>query len=64
MIRIRIRNKQSDPDPNQIKRQDPYKSEKLDPDPFQKGLDPQDWFATFQKYYSLVGIYHKFIIEN
>jgi hypothetical protein len=45
MARIRIRIKQSDPDPYQIEMQDPdpvrNKSEKQDPDPDQKGLDPQ-----------------------
>ncbi len=54
-VRIRIRIKQSDPDPYQIEKQDPdpyqsekqdpdpYQSEKQDPDPYQKGLDPQHW---------------------
>jgi hypothetical protein len=47
-VRIRIRIKQSDPDPYQIEKQDtdkdPYQSEKQGPDPDQKGLDLQHWF--------------------
>jgi hypothetical protein len=48
-VRIRIRIKQSDPDPYQIEKQDPdlylYRSEKQDQDPYQKGLDPQNWLC-------------------
>jgi hypothetical protein len=39
MARIRIRIKQSDPNPYQIEKPHPdrYQSEKQDPDPYQKG---------------------------
>jgi hypothetical protein len=45
MARIRIRIKQSDPNPYQFEKQDPDpdQCEKQDPDPYQKGPDPQHW---------------------
>jgi hypothetical protein len=47
-VRIWIRIKQSDPDPDQIEKKDPdwYQSEKQDPDPYQKGLDLQHWLTV------------------
>jgi hypothetical protein len=45
-IRIRMRIKQSDPNPYNLEKHDPIriKVKKQDPDPYQKGLDSKHWF--------------------